>query len=233
MPTGPLGEVANNSNFFVAFTTTAGYEKAASKLIESLPPAWQGKYIQINQNASAKNYEVAEDGHIVVNMARNMFQFGNWVGIQYLIDNNVIPRDAWFLFLHDTCICGVDTQVLVERSISELNKTTNSISWLTNDALGYLCLARNIGITYGAAFFNTKNHNNAQKKRKNWHKAKLNSPLTFDVKQHFPDKPAIEGQSGPIYSDKIIRKPMYIEGYDLTKNIYLSTVIIQANSHQA
>ena len=57
--------------------------------------------------------------------------------------------------------------------------------------------------------------------------------MTFDVKQHFPDKPAIDGPSGPIYSDKIIRKPMYIEGYDLTKNIYVSTVIIQPHSTQA
>lgn len=233
MSTGPLGEVANNSNFFVAFTTTVGYEKAASQLIASLPPAWQGKYIQINQNAAAKNYDVAEDGHIVVNMGRNMYQFGNWIGVQYLIDNNVIPRDAWFLFLHDTCTCGTDTQILIERSITELNKTSNSIAWLTNDALGYLCLARNIGITYGAAIFNSKKHNSVKKNNKNWHKAKVNSPLTFNVKQHFPDKSAIEGQSGPIYSDKIIRKAMYIEGYDLTKNMYVSTVIIQQNSNQA
>jgi hypothetical protein len=231
MPTGPLGEVANNSKFFVAFTTTAGYDIAASKLIESLPPAWQGKYIQINQNAAAKNYEVAEDGHIVVNMARNMYQFGNWVGTQYLIDNNVIPRDAWFLFLHDTCICGQDTQILVERSIAELEKSENSISWLTHDAVGYLCLVRNIGITYGSAIFNAKKYGNP-KKNKNWHKAKSNSPLNFNLKQHFPDKVAIEGQACNFYSEKIIRKPLYIEGYDLTKYQYVSTVVIQENATQ-
>jgi len=231
MPTGPLGEVANDSNFFVAFTTTKGYEKAAEQLIESLPPAWKGKYIQINQNAESKNYEVAEDGHITVNMGRNMYQFGNWVGTQYLIDNNVVPRDSWFLFLHDTCTCGPDTQLLVERSIAEMNATKNCISWLSRDALGYLCLVRNAGITYGAAIYNSKkNINNRNKK---WHKAESTSPLNFTVKQHFPDKVAIEGKTENVYSEKILRKALYIEGYDLTKYQYVSTILIQPNPNQA
>jgi hypothetical protein len=231
MPNEPLGEVANDSNFFVVFTTTKGYEKAASQLIESLPAEWKGKYIQINQNTETKNYEVSKDGHIIVNMKRNMHQLGNWTGTQYLIDNNVVHRDAWFLFLHDTCVCGIDTQVLVERSIAELNQTNNNISWLSHDATGYLCLVRNSGVSYGATIYNTTE--NKYSKNKNWHKAQSSSPLNFAVKQHFPDKFAIEGKSGNIYSENIIRKALYIEAYDLTKYQYAATILIQQNPGQA
>jgi hypothetical protein len=229
MSTGPLGEVANDSNFFVAFTSTQGYGKAATKLIESLPVQWKGKYIQINQNTASKNYVVAEDGHITVNLIRNMHQFGNWIGVQYLIDNNVIPRDAWFLFLHDTCVCGQDTAMLVEQNIEELNETNENLSWLTQDALGYLCLIRNIGITYGAAIYKNK----FNKKITNWKNAPEINPLNFKIRQHFPDNVAKEGHMEKIYSDKIIRKALYIESYDLTKYQYVSTNVVQSNPNHA
>jgi len=90
-------------SFYVSITTIKKYKVALDILLASLPEEWKNKYIIVYQDEPENGITVFEDGRIEVRITNNLSDYGNWVGMQMLIDANVVPKDTWFLFIHDKC----------------------------------------------------------------------------------------------------------------------------------
>ena len=90
-----------------------------------------------------------EDGHIEVQLNRNIYEYGAWVGVHMLMEKNIIPADAWYLFVHDTCRFGPNSQVLTEQILQKFNHTKTDCIWLCRKGFRNLCLLRRAAISEG------------------------------------------------------------------------------------
>jgi hypothetical protein len=177
------------SNFYVSITTIQKYKPALDMLLESLPNEWRNKYILVYQAEEEESYKVFDDGHIEVKIKQNLSDYGNWVGVDILLKNNIVSQDAWFLFIHDTCKFLSDSEKCTNAIIDRFADTDIDILWLVRKGICNICLIRKNGIEYGANLY--KNINYMTKMETidyEWNYTNnILSPKTFKVKQHFLD----------------------------------------------
>ena len=139
-----------NKSLYIVITTVKGQEIALDCIVESLPSEWKRSYIVVSQKEDCEDCKVCEDGHIEVRLNRNIYEYGAWIGVQMLIEKNVIPPKAWCLFVHDTCCFGANSQSLTERLASKFDPTPIDCIWLCKHGLRNICLIRRHAIREGA-----------------------------------------------------------------------------------
>lgn len=178
-------------NFYVAITTIKKYKPALDMLIDSLPYEWKNKYILVYQNEPTTKFNIFEDGHIEVYITNNLSDYGNFVGINILLEENIIPQNSWFLFIHDTCkFLGNNCVELTNNLIRDYNDSDIDIVWLCNNGQCNICLIRKKAITIGHDLYKDITFMTKMETiHYEWHHHHYLSPKSFNVKQHFINIP--------------------------------------------
>jgi hypothetical protein len=178
-------------NFFVSITTIRKYKVALDILLESLPNEWKNKYILVyqdeNMDEHLENYRVFEDGHIEVYIPNNLSDYGNWVGLNILLEKKVVPDDTWFLFIHDTCkFLNENSAELTYEIIKNHEDTDLDIIWLSNNGQCNISLMRKNSIIYGNNLYkDIKYMTKMETILYEWYHEELLSPKSFKVKQKY------------------------------------------------
>ena len=177
-------------NFFVSITTIKKYKIALDMLLGSLPNEWKNKYILIYQDEDIEeknNYKIFEDGHIEVYIKNNLSDYGNWVGVNILLEKKVIPEDSWFLFIHDTCkFLGENSANLTYKIIQEHEDTNIDILWLCRNGQCNICLIRKNAIVYGNNLYkDIKYMTKMDTIKYEWEHKDILSPKSFQVNQKY------------------------------------------------
>lgn len=209
-------------NFYVSITTIRKYKVALDMLLKSLPDEWKNKYILVYQDEEENGYKIFDDGHIEVYMLNNLSDYGNWVGVNLLLEKNVVPQDTWFLFIHDTCKFVNNNNVdLTYEIINSHNNSEIDILWLCDNGRCNICLIRKNGILYGNNLYkNTVYMTKMETIKYEWdHKNKF-SPKSFCVSQKFLNIPAKQLGKRFVYNNKKKRDVLLYESISLEKYFY-------------
>ncbi len=209
------------NNFYVCITTIKKYESALKMVLESLPNEWRNKYILVFQKEANEEYKVFDDGHIEVKLKQNLHDYGNWVGIRLLIKNKIVPRNSWFLFVHDTCKFGLNTYECTEKIIKEYDEKKPDVIWLCNTGQCNICLIRAKAIKIGSHLYKPiKEMTKMDTIKYEWnHKHKL-SPKSFKVDHVYYNMLAKHMGKRFVYNDANERDVLYYESIDMEKYYY-------------
>ena len=207
------------SDFYVSITTIQKYKPALDMLLESLPNEWRNKYILVYQAEEEESYKVFDDGHIEVKIKQNLSDYGNWVGVDNLLKNNIVTQDAWFLFVHDTCKFLSDSAKYTNSVLSRFGHRDIDILWLSEHGICNICLIRKNAIEYGA---NLYKHIQYMTKMETieyeWNYTNnILSPKSFNVKQYFLNLSTIYDGSRYIYNDTNKREVLIFTSIDMEK----------------
>jgi hypothetical protein len=207
------------SNFYVSITTIQKYKEALDMLLESLPNEWRDKYILVYQAEEEESYEVFPDGHIEVKIKQNLSDYGNWVGVDILLKNNIVAQDAWFLFIHDTCKFLSDSVKSTNAVITRFGHRDIDILWLVDKGICNICLIRKNGIEYGANLYkNIDFMTKMETIEYEWNRTNhILSPKSFKVKQHFLDSLPIYYPARYVYSNANKREVLEVTSIDMEK----------------
>jgi hypothetical protein len=207
------------STFYVSITTIQKYKPALDMLLESLPNEWRDKYILVYQAEEEESYEVFPDGHIEVKIKQNLSDYGNWVGVDILLKNNIVAQDAWFLFVHDTCKFLSESVKYTNIVVSRFADSDIDILWLVQKGICNICLIRKNGIEYGANLY--KNINYMTKMETvdyEWNYTNnILSPKMFKVKQHFLDSRPRYHPARYVYNNINKREVLVVTSIDMEK----------------
>jgi len=210
------------TTFYVSITTIQKYKPALDMLLESLPNEWKNKYILVYQAEEEESYEVFEDGHIEVKIKQNLSDYGNWVGVDILLKNNILPQDAWFLFIHDTCKFFSESVNRTNNLLKRYADTDIDILWLVRKGVCNICLIRKNAIEYGANLY--KNINYMTKMETidyEWNYTNnILSPKTFKVKQEFLNLPPRYKNPQYVYNNTKKRHTLVVTAIDMEKYFY-------------
>lgn len=175
-----------NISFYVAITTIKKYKVALNMLINSLPKEWKNKYIIVYQEEDNDGFFINKDGHIEVKIKNNIHDYGNWIGIDLLIENNVVKKDSWFLFIHDTCLFKGDNSVKKTKDIiNKYHETDIDIIWLCDNGQCNICLIRRNGIKEGKRYKSLMTMNKEDTIHYEWNHDDFYSPKSFNVPQKY------------------------------------------------
>jgi hypothetical protein len=210
-------------DFYISITTIKKYKPALDVLLHSLPIEWKN-YILVYQNENENNFEVFEDGHIEVNITNNLSDYGNFVGVNMLLESNAIPRNSWFLFIHDTCkFLGNNCVDLTLKLINDYND--NDIIWLSNNGQCNICLIRYNAIKIGNNFYkDIKYMTKMETIKYEWEHKNILSPKSFNVKQVFVNIPTKHLGKRYVYNNLNNRDVLLYETINMEK-YYFKTVI--------
>jgi hypothetical protein len=209
-------------NFYVSITTIRKYKVALDMLLSSLPETWKNKYILVYQDEEENGYKVFEDGHIEVYIVNNLSDYGNWVGVNMLLQKNVVPQDTWFLFIHDTCkFLNNNSDYLTYEIIKSYSNSEIDILWLCKNGQCNICLIRKNGITYGSNLYKSMIYMTKMETIKyEWEHDNKLSPKSFDVKQHFINIPTKHLGKRFIYNNQNNRDVLLYESINMEKYYY-------------
>lgn len=217
-------------NLYIAITTIKKYKIALDILLESLPKEWKNKYILVYENENSNDYKVFDDGHIEVTIQNNIYDYGNWVGINMLITNKVIYSDSWFLFIHDTCRFLSDSCVKKTNDIIlEYHKTNVDIIWLSHNGQCNICLIRRDGIKEGERYKNIMNMTKEDTIIYEWTTHHILSPKSFNVIQNFLDIPTVLLGKRYVYNNEIQRDVLLYNSIDMEKYYYF--IFVGVDTH--
>jgi hypothetical protein len=119
-----------------------------------------------------------------VTITNNLQDYGNWVGVNLLFENKVIPDDSWFLFVHDTCRF-FDSASPTNELLRKYDATDAQIVWLSHNGQCNICLIRKQGILQGNLFYKDLQYiSKSLSIDCEWNKHHL-SPKRIPVKQLF------------------------------------------------
>jgi hypothetical protein len=213
-------------SFYVSITTIKKYKSALDVLINSLPTEWKNKYILVYQNENENNYKIFEDGHIEVYITNNLSDYGNFVGVNILLELNIIPQDSWFLFIHDTCKFLENNCVsLTYKIIEDYNNTDIDILWLCNTGQCNICLTRKNAIVIGYNFYkDIKFITKMDTIKYEHHHHEVLSPKSFNVKQHFINIPAKHLGKRYVYNNTNKRDCLLFESINMEKYYFFTLV---------
>lgn len=203
------------SDFFIVIPTIRKYVIALNRLIESIPE--NHKYIIIYQGEEKESYEVLPNGNIEMSIKHNIYEYGNYIGVNILIENNIVSVDSWFLFIHDTCKFHNDSIQLTRDIIDKYNSTDIDIIWLSPNGQCNLCLIRHNGIKAGYNIY--KNELIMDKMAAihgEWNNNTL-SPKKMNIKQEFIQISQQHMGKKDVYGTNIIRDVLLFKSINIEK----------------
>jgi hypothetical protein len=174
-------------NFYVCIPTIKGYEIALNNLLNSFPNEWKEKYILIYQNEITEKITIFEDGHIEVYINNNLHDYGGWIGINKLLEKNIVPNNSCFLFIHDTCKFGDNSYKLTSHIANVfMNESDYDVMWLSKLGQCNICLIKERGIRYGYNVYkDIKTVTKIEGVKWEWDPYHPNSPKAFEIKHYF------------------------------------------------
>jgi len=206
--------------FYISITTIKKYKPALDILIDSIPIEWKTKYILIYQNEKENSFKIFEDGRIEVYITNNLSDYGSFVGINILLEANVIPQNSWFLFIHDTCkFLGSNCVELTYNLIKRYSNSDVDILWLCNTGQCNICLIRKNAIQFGNNLYKDINFMTKMETIKcEWKHNYVLSPKSFNVKQFFINIPTHHFGKRYVYNninerDVLLYKSINMEKY--------------------
>jgi len=210
--------------FYLAISTIKKYKVALDMLLESLPNEWKNKYILVYQDEDENSCKVFEDGHIEVYIKNNLSDYGNWVGVNMLLEKQIVPQDSWFLFIHDTCKFMNDNSAeLTYKIIEEYNDTNIDILWLSNTGQCNICLIRKNGIIYGNNLYKDINYMTKMETiTYEWNHNHILSPKSFSVTHKFLDIPTKHFGQRFVYNNINNRDVLLYESINMEKYYYFT-----------
>jgi len=186
--------------FYVVIPTIRKYYKALRILLNSLPIEW--KYILVYQDEEDDIYKIRSDKNYEVSIKQNLYEYGSFIGVNMLLQDNLLPRDTWFLFLHDTCKTGPRIKDAIEDIL--LNASDDEdIIWLCNTGKCNLCLLRNV-VPHGYSVYN-----NMQMTKQYAIEIEYmgkDSVKAFPCKQRFLDYQCLFDGPSDVYNDELYKK---------------------------
>jgi len=207
--------------FYVSITTMRKYKIALDMLLESMPHKWKSRYILIYQDEEKEDYNIFEDGHIEVYLKNNISDYGNWVGVSILLENNIVPANSWFLFIHDTCKFLENSETLTYGIINEHKCDNYDVIWLCDNGQCNLCIIRKNAIQYGYNVYkDVKYMTKTETIIYEWHHDNYFSAKSFDVKQFFINIPTINMGCKNVYNTAYERNVLLYNSINLEKYYY-------------
>jgi len=208
--------------FYVSITTIHKYKVALDMVVASLPEEWKNKYIIVYQDEPENGITVFEDGHIEVRITNNLSDYGNWIGAQMLIDANVVPTDAWFLFIHDTCkFVSNECAQSVTNIINAHNELEVDILWLCDNGQCNICLIRRDGITCGHNVYKNITYMTKQETVDyEWKHTDPLSPKSFQVPQQFINIPTVYLGARYVYNNVNLRHVLLYSVINMEKYFF-------------
>jgi len=213
-------------DFYVSITTIKKYKPALDVLIDSLPLEWKNKYILVYQNENENSFNIFEDGHIEVYITNNLSDYGNFVGINMLLEENIIPQNSWFLFIHDTCkFLGSNCVDLTYNLLKYYNDSDVDIVWLCNTGQCNICLIRKNAINFGNNLYkDIKFMTKMETINYEWDHRNVLSPKSFNVKQYFIKIPTKHLGKRYVYNNINKRDCLLYETINMEK-YYFHTIV--------
>jgi len=217
----PPGNLIDNftENFYIAIPTIKNYKAALDMLLESIPREFIKRTIVIYQKEDENKYTICSDGRIEVCVKNNIYEYGSWVGVNLLLEQNIISKKAWFVFLHDTTKMGPETMNRLHVLYNKYAESDIDILWLSLRGQANLCLINSKGVIAGNEIY--KNYLIMDKIEAiggEWNTNDI-SPKRLDVKQvYYPSLPIHIG-SRAVYGD-IKREVVCFSAIDLEKYFY-------------
>jgi hypothetical protein len=210
-------------SFFVSITTIKKYKSALDVLINSLPELWKNKYILIYQDEPENNYKVFEDGHIEVYIKNNLSDYGNWIGLNILLEENIIPHNSWFLIIHDTCKLFENSADLTYKILKDYDQTDIDIIWLCSTGQCNLCLMREKAIRYGNNIYKEIQYmTKMQTIDYEWNHKNPLSPKSFPLKHLYLDQPALHIGKRFVYNNINQRDVLLYKSINMEKYFYFT-----------
>lgn len=191
-------------------------------VLASLPEEWKNKYILVYQDEPENAVTVFEDGHIEVKITNNLSDYGNWIGVQMLIDTNVVPRDTWFLFIHDTCkFVSNECATNVKNIINEYNESNVDILWLCSNGQCNICLIRREAIACGHNVYKNITYMTKQETVDyEWKHTDPLSPKSFQVPQQFINIPTVYLGGRYVYNNVNLRQVLLYSAINMEKYFF-------------
>lgn len=213
-------------DFYVSITTIKKYKPALDMLITSLPFEWKNKYILVYQNENENYFNIFEDGHIEVYITNNLSDYGNFVGINMLLEKNIISQNSWFLFIHDTCkFLGSNCAYLTHNLVKYFNNSDIDIVWLCNTGQCNICLIRQNAIKFGNNLYkDIKFMTKMETINYEWNHRDVLSPKSFNVKQHFINIPTKHLGKRYVYNNTNERDCLLYETINMEKYYFHTNV---------
>lgn len=210
-------------SFFVSITTIKKYKSALDVLINSLPAVWKNKYILIYQDEPEENYKVFDDGHIEVYIKNNLSDYGNWIGLNILLEENIIPHNSWFLIIHDTCKLFENSADLTYKILKDYDQTDVDIIWLCNTGQCNLCLMRENAIRYGNNIYKEIQYmTKMQTIEYEWNHQNHFSPKSFPLKHLYLDQLAVHQGKRFVYNNTNQRDVLLYKSINMEKYFYFT-----------
>jgi hypothetical protein len=218
-------------NFYVSIVTQKKRKIALDKLLHSLPQEW--KYIIIYQGENTDEFTIFDDGHIEVSLKNNIYNYGNWVGCNLLLTNNIIPKDSWFLFIHDTCRFLPGNNVIKTNNIIQKYHDTNiDILWLSNNGQNNICLIRRSGIAYGKRYGNIMEMSKKDAILYECSHNHILSPKCFNVNQHFLDTPLLHLGKRYVYNNFTSYNVILFQSINIEKYYRNKTLVSHSSTSE-
>lgn len=208
--------------FCICITTIKQYKVALDILIDSLPIEWKNKYILIYQNETENNYKIFEDGHIEVYITNNIYDYGCFVGLDILLNQNIINTNTWVLCIHDTCkFVGNNCAELTYKLIEQYNSSNIDILWLCNTGQCNICLIRENAIKMGNTRYKDIQSMTKMESINYEHNFKLFlSPKSFNVQQFFINNRVKDLGRRCVYNNVNERVCLLYESINMEKYFY-------------
>lgn len=210
-------------NFYVSITTIKKYKVALNLILSSLPKKWKNKYIIVYNDEKYNDFKIFEDGHIEIYITNNISDYGSWVGINLLFEKNIIPQNAWFLFVHDTCKFLDCSDKLVENIIEKYSDNFDII-WLSNTGQCNICLINNVGVLYGNALYsNIKYMTKMETIKYEWDFSNKLCPKSFKLKHHFLNDKTENLEKRFVYNNENERCVLLYTSINMEKYYFFTT----------
>lgn len=111
------------------------------RLLKTIPKEVHDNIIIVSQNEDSDSIS----GHNV-NLKRNIYEYGAFVGVNMLVDSGIVSRDDWFFMIHDTCEFTENTLTNLEFIFRVIHNTDIDLYYLLNENFHNICLCRRDGI---------------------------------------------------------------------------------------
>jgi hypothetical protein len=181
------------------------------EMIATIPKSFSN-YIVIRQGASSDQYKVFEDGHIEVNLKRDIQDYGFYIGIGMLIKANIIPMIAWYLLVHDTCRLLTSFEDKINTFLQDMSWRVD-IFWADRNGRANISLQRRGAITHGAnLYFDVETIDPVHLAQMEWG-MHASSPKKFPIEQRYHHKTARS------VDNRNMASALYFESLDIEQNL--------------
>jgi hypothetical protein len=212
----------STSPFYVSIITHRNYGDAVKALLSTLPIEFKNKYILIYSQEQEYDIKNCEDGHIEVKIKNNIYDYGNWVGVSMLLENNIVPQNSWFLFIHDTCkFVHENSAIKINGIINSFDHTDIDIIWTSHNGISNYCLARRNGVKIGGARYHPiLTMPKMEAISYEWNHGQYLSPKSIDVPQFYINCPVKCLGTRDVYNSGSIRTVLLHDSVGIEKYFF-------------